>query len=145
MNALVKYFSFFRILLICGCSQLPAHASGENILHSPMANLVTSEQSGDDATQKTFALIANSTLSDGETLFFKVEATVTEEVEEEDEHDHELSSFRKNLKNSNYFAAIFCTQALDYYFDGKKISTFYSRLSRSSSPRQHVIFQVFRL
>ena len=141
---IVRYFLLLCVLLLSGYSQLSAHAHANGAYDSSSKLLQALENAILHIDQEGQALVKDFVPSLWEKQIFTIEAT--EEKEEEDA-EFESISFRRHLKCSDYFAAVFCAQMRGYFFSYKRqILGFSMNLSYPSSDhRQYLIFQVFRI
>jgi hypothetical protein len=132
---LVRFLLLF-LLLPGGYGQLQAHADtlscqapSETSLHASVA-----------AEQKSQVLVIND--ASGKKAVFRIDVT---EVKEQEEDEHESSSFRKNLKKvDSYFAALYAHGLRYSSAGGKRASFFYQHCSYFSSYR-YILLQVFRI
>jgi hypothetical protein len=141
-KSIVRYFLLLCVLLLSGHSQLSAHAFGNGTYDS--SSKLPREHACSHIDQEGQALVTDFAPSLWEKQIFTIEAT---EEKEEDDAGSGSISFKRHLKGSDYFAAVFCAQVRGYFFSYKRqILAFSVDLSYPSSDhRRYLIFQVFRI
>jgi len=137
LKAYTKYLLSLCILLLSVYSQLYAHTYRDGISHSSLKNQINSEQARFGTGQNSPVLARKFVLSVTEKESLKIGVA---EIEEE---DNKLISFKKYLKNSNYFSTVF--YALVFGFLGLFLRIHLPSCKHSLNFPSYKLFLLFRV
>jgi hypothetical protein len=144
MKPFRTYLLSLCILLLSGYNQLSAH-TGRISYASPVKQ---SDCVKLNSGQNSSALNANSAAFGTEKQnsgHHRLNFSLFERTEKEEEEYEEFISFRKYLGSGNYPGFIFSTQTVEHFFNAsQKIVPLY-RCSSNTTSCRYLIFEVFRI